>query len=1113
MVIMNFDFLSNEKSFNNLYKFCKQAEDSVYSTPEISAISCRKALECVIKVFYFANFKNVPKDSTLFELTTDGKFTCYFDETILSCINYIRKIGNNGAHGEEVTSKQSIVVLTYLHEVIIKILGSLNLIRSCPTFDRSLYNNLKISSTANDKDELPELDLDEIKNIANKSSISSKQKIASSLDISEAETRKLFIDEDLKEAGWKFANNADISGKVAVEYEIKGMPNNANKGYADYALIDDDETVLAIIEAKKLNVDEVVGSQQAKLYADCIERNGQKRPIVFYTNGSIIKIVDNDGYPSRRVFGYYSKAELHSILSREIKPIKESEMHVDPQISDRYFIQNAATAVCEAFNKKKRKALIVMATGTGKTRCAISLVDILQRCKWAKRVLFLADRTALVKQAKNAFMNFLPDSSLSVLSENDPKNRDFNSRVTLSTYQTMIRVINSDDKQIGIAHYDLIIADECHRSIYNKYQAIFTYFDSLVLGLTATPKEQVDNSTYDIFNLPNGEPTFSYDYETAVKEGFLVDFHAIEKKTNLIKNDLIYSDLSEEERQKYENLFDEEGELPDRIVGNKFYENIMNDKTVDLVLQTIIDQGLKINGGETLGKTIIFAANHEHAKFIVERFNELYQHLGNDYCKLIDNTINYAQTLIDEFSIPDNSFRIAVSVDMLDTGIDVPEVCNLVFFKKVLSKIKFWQMIGRGTRTCKKLNVFSPSKIFFEDNSNVASEYKEYSDKQGFYIFDFCGVFEFFRMHIDLRPIEDSLSLTQRIFTCKVDIVYELQKLVHQENPDHKKYYDLYKNELLNKIKKLNRNFVNVKSNIAYVYKYSNPHAWEYISIADVKEIQKYISPLVNPLDDNGEEKTLDLWIFKIELAHICGDVDYSKNAQKIINVCYNLLDMTTIPQINVKKDELKDFVKEDYWENINLNNLENLRETLRELIKFLEKNKTRYIHSNFEDGLIDCKGGTIIRPQFKNYKQRVIDYLMDHKNSGAIKKITNLEPLNEDDINELEKILCHDLGTKDEFDDLSDGKELPVFVRKIVGLNNETIVNLFSKYLQKYDFNSQQQDFLHQIVEFVIQNGDIELSDLYDTNPFKNIQYDNYFNETGPFYEFVSIFHNVLNI
>lgn len=544
-----------------------------------------------------------------------------------------------------------------------------------------------------------------------------------------------------------------------------------------------------------------------------------------------------------------------------------------------------------------------MATGTGKTRCAISIVDVLQKCNWVKHVLFLADRTALINQAKNAFSKHLPDSSICVLSNEKEESRDYNARIMLSTYQTMINLIDCEEKKFGIAKFDLIIVDECHRSVYNKYGAIFNYFDSLLLGLTATPREQVDSSTYELFNLPKGEPTFSYDYETAVKEGFLVDFHAFERTTKLLKSGLRYDELTKEEQEQYENLFaDEDGNLPKQIDGEEFRKRIMNIDTIDNVLQTLMNEGMRVNGGEKLGKTIIFAANHFHAEKIVDRFNTLYPELGGKgFCKLIDNYVNYAQTLIDDFSKKDVEPTIAVSVDMLDTGIDVPEVVNLVFFKRVFSKIKFWQMIGRGTRTCKELNVYSPSKEYFEKNDD-SSPVISHQDKQGFYIFDFCDVFEFFRKNPDGREAKTALNLSQKIFELKLDMIFELQKAEHQGNEEHKAFYEKYKEECFNKVKKLNRNLINVKTSLKFVDKYSDIKAWDYIALLELKEMKKQLTPLIDANSDEEESKYFDLWIFNMELEEITGDKDYSKAIQKVTTICDALTDKFSIPEVASKK-------------------------------------------------------------------------------------------------------------------------------------------------------------------------------------------------------------------
>lgn len=1109
---MNFDFLKDIDDFKKLYSYCHQAELTVYTAPSLSVVASRNALESLVKSFYIIKYGNYPENESLYDLITDGCFSSYLDDALLSSVHFVRKIGNDGAHGEEVPKKSAINVLRALQDVIKGLFSFLNVDIGKPIFDKKIYdepnnNNpiLAYSVVPGSEPEKPE-EIEKYKN-----GINASVKAKSSLDFTEAETRKTYIDIALNDAGWKVCETegAIKAGMACVEIKLQGMPNAEGVGYADYVLFDDDGKPIAVIEAKKTSKDEIVGSQQAKLYADCIEKIYGVRPVIFYTNGYIIKMVDCSGYPPRRVYGFYTKDELHSLIVRRTLD-NITNTRIDPSISDRYFIQNACTAVCESFNQKRRKALVVMATGTGKTRCAISIVDVLQKCNWVKHVLFLADRTALINQAKNAFSKHLPDSSICVLSNEKEESRDYNARIMFSTYQTMINLIDCEEKKFGVAKFDLIIVDECHRSVYNKYGAIFNYFDSLLIGLTATPREQVDSSTYELFNLPKGEPTFSYDYETAVKEGFLVDFHAFERTTKLLKSGLRYDELTKEEQEQYENLFaDKDGNLPKQIDGEEFRKRIMNIDTIDNVLQTLMNEGMRVNGGEKLGKTIIFAANHFHAEKIVDRFNTLYPELGGKgFCKLIDNYVNYVQTLIDDFSKKDVEPTIAVSVDMLDTGIDVPEVVNLVFFKRVFSKIKFWQMIGRGTRTCKELNVYSPSKEYFEKNDD-SSPVISHQDKQGFYIFDFCDVFEFFRKNPDGREAKTALNLSQKIFELKLDMIFELQKAEHQGNAEHKAFYEKYKEECFNKVKKLNRNLINVKTSLKFVDKYSDIKAWDYIALLELKEMKKQLTPLIDANSDEEESKYFDLWIFNMELEEITGDKDYSKAIQKVTTICDALTDKFSIPEVASKKDFIKEVMENDFWENVNLTKMEKVRNELRELIKFLGREVWTIIESNFQDSTIVKEGGSSPRPQFKNYKQRVIDYLCENSWKGAIYKVKNLIQLNNEDIKELEHILCDELGTKEDYDGISNKMSFGVFVRSIVGIDKEKIMSLMSEYQSQYNFNSRQQEFIHQIVDFVLENGDIVPDDLINTEPFKHQEYSDIFENTEPLYGFINLLHS----
>lgn len=542
------------------------------------------------------------------------------------------------------------------------------------------------------------------------------------LDLSEYKTRKIYIDFMLRDAGW-------VEGKNWLnEVKIEGMPNQSGKGYADYVLYDDAHKPLAVVEAKSTCEDVARGRQQAKLYADILEQKYQRRPVIFLTNGFDTRIIDGQ-YPERQVSGVYSKRDLEKWFNLRSERTSLKNIVVDQKIAGRYYQEAAIRAVCDSFGEgNRRKALLVMATGAGKTRTVIALCKALMHAGWIRNVLFLADRNSLVTQAKRSF-------------------------------------VNQEGKIFSCGHFDLVICDEAHRSIYNKYKDIFTYFDALMVGLTATPKEDIDKNTYSIFDLEDGVPTYGYDLAQAVTDGFLVDYLSVESEVKFIEQGIAYDELSQEDREAYENTFkDENGNFPERIQSSAINKWLFNEDTIKQVIRVLMNEGLKTDYGQKLGKTIIFAVNHNHAEKIFEIFNKEYPYLsknGQDFARVIDNHTAYAQKAIDEFAEAGKLPQIAISVDMLDTGIDVPEVLNLVFFKKVLSRAKFWQMIGRGTRLC-------PGLVDGED-------------KQKFYIFDFCGNFVFFRVN-EGKPTANQMALQSAIFNLEFQIAYKLQDASRQVN-------------------------------------------------------------------------------------------------------------------------------------------------------------------------------------------------------------------------------------------------------------------------------------------------------------------------------------------
>lgn len=1080
---MNFDYLKTIESLKDLYVFCKDAESFVLSRPDLSAGQSRKGLEYLVKLVYQLRNDSVPQRSSLFELVSSEDFTNFIDDaSMLNSLHYIRKVGNIAVHNDEVSLKEALFSLKQLHIFTGELLIKLDLISSYPLFDEALLVKSKDISPS---DKEVDINLHLINHL--KPKIDKQTTLGVGVNISEAQTRKLYIDLYLREAGWKVLDkdNVKLPEKAGIEIKVQGMPNSQGIGFVDYILYGSDGKPLAVVEAKKTSVSPIKGKEQALLYSKCLQQEFGYLPVIYYTNGYQIWIIDQLGYPARQIFGFHNIKELEYLMTlRQRGAI--SDLKISEEISDRPYQKMAITNVAESFNKKRRKALLVMATGTGKTRTAISLVELLQRNRWVKNVLFLADRTALVTQAKRNFNKLLPNYTISVLSDKD-KQPDLNARLVFSTYQTMINLIDGDVRTFGIGRFDLIIIDEAHRSIFNKYKAIFTYFDSLLVGLTATPRDEIERSTYSTFDLEEGLPTFHYEIEEAVRDHYLVGYSVLDRTTKFLKQGVKYSDLSNEEKEEYEKTFlTPEGDLPTELSGADFFKKIYNDNTVDLVLQTLMNEGLKVNSGDLIGKTIVFAFNHNHAELIVKRFEKLYPELGPEYCKLVDNYVTYAQNIIDSFSVRDKLPQIAVSVDMLDTGIDVPDILNLVFFKRIYSKIKFVQMIGRGTR--KSEDIFGHLK-----------------HKNQFYIFDFCDNFSFFDMNPEGRTVNQGFSMTQKVFQMKLDLLFELQKQEHQANDFHKKYYELIKTELYQTIRNFNRDRILVRNNMPLVDKYSVETKWVYLSKFDIQEVKNNLTLLVDSDKDIESAKAFDLKVFYIMLSLVSEDVVAKRAIEQVVRISQALLERLSIPQVAEKKDLLIEVLTQTYWNRVNVETLEHLRNEIRYLIQYITDEVGIY-STDFKDELIDQGNKDVNIMDFKTYEEKVIDYLLSNEINETIIKIKMLDKITPDDLKELERILWQELGTKDDYFNVTKEENLAVFIRSIVGIEQEAINLKFSEYLNTNILSAKQQEFVKSIISYVQQNGDITKQDLVDKSPFSDFDVVELFNDK------IDVLLNVVN-
>ena len=1079
----NFDFLKGKKGFESFTSACLEAEKGIIVSPANCAILSRRALELAVKwVYSFDACLKVPYQDNLSSLIHEPSFRDVVDEDLFPLIKYIIKLGNVAVHTNSgIKREEAILSLHNLHQFVSWIDYCYALDYTATEFDESiLYKGEEKRTRPEELQDLYEklsskdkrLEQMIKENEALRKQLT-ERRVKQSEDyhfevdkLSEYETRKRYIDLDLKLAGW------EIGQDVLEEVEVTGMPTPSRTGFADYVLYGNNGKPLAVVEAKKSSVDPKVGQQQAKLYADCLERRYNQRPLIFFTNGYETYLWDDVNYPERKVSGIFTKEELQLMVDRRhtMTPVVSSDINDD--ISSRPYQKEAILRVCEAIDRKQRKMLLVMATGTGKTRTAISIVDVLAKHNYVKNVLFLADRKALVKQAKNNFSQLLPNLSLCNLL--DQKENPEQARMIFSTYPTMMNAIDEAKRKDGKklftpGHFDLIIVDESHRSIYKKYQAIFDYFDALLIGLTATPKDEIDKNTYSVFDLENGVPTFAYELEEAVEGKYLVSYRVYEMKSKIMEEGIKYDQLSEDEKDQFDEFFEEDETVEDTIDSAAVNEWLFNADTIDTVLRELMEKGLRIEGGDKLGKTIIFAKSSKHAKAIVERFNSLYPEYGGNYAKVIDYSTKYVDTLIDDFSDPIKMPQIAVSVDMLDTGIDIPQVLNLVFFKKVRSKSKFHQMIGRGTRLCKDLLGLG-------------------EDKQEFLIFDFCNNFEFFRLNPRGMDSKIGETLTEKIFNHKVEIIKELQELTYQE-PEYIAYRESLINDVLASVHALNEDSFRVKMNLKYVHKYKNQESWASLGAVSFKEIKDYISPLIIPMTDDELAKRFDHLVYVIELAYL-----QNKNAGKpirsVVETAESLSKLGTIAQVVEQRAIIEKVQTNEFWESASIFDLEEVREALRDLIKLLEKETQKIYYTNFKDQIIEVEesGPIYGGNDLKNYRKKVEHYLHEHRDELAIYKLRNNKELTKQDIETLEALMWTKLGTKEDYQ--KEFGETPVtkLVRKIVGMEKEAAQAVFSEFLSDQSLNVSQLKFIELLVDYIVANGFIEDNRVLTEDPFRSV-------------------------
>ncbi len=1087
MADMNFDFLKREDGYYSLFAdACVEAEKVFPASPAMCAVGCRKALELAVKwVYAIDDSISMPYRDNLSSLLHERTFMEAVDERVWRKLVGINKLGNLSVHTERVVTPQdAVLALRSLFEFtdwIDYCYGPEYIERS---FDEKKIPKKGVQLTAaqirtiksreallSQKDEEIKRLEEELKKMSSWATQAKEenkqQRDFNPEELSEFETRRRYIDWDLSLAGWTLDKNA------IRERKVQGMPiepgNNTGNGYVDYLLTGKDGKPLAVVEAKKTTYSEQKGLKQARLYADCLEREFGYRPPIFLTNGFSTLFVDDENGAPRQVSGIFSQDDLQRLLNRRGTTVKPTGLAVNEAIAGggkRYYQVEAVQHVCANIEEGHRKSLLVMATGTGKTRVSAALVDVLMRSGHVKNVLFLADRVALVRQAKHAYQNYLPNASLCNLCSNKEER---NARVVFSTYPTIMNAIDKErnedgDRMFTPAHFDLIIVDEAHRSIFKKYRAIFEYFDSLVVGLTATPANEVDRNTYDFFDVERGVPTYVYEYRTATEvDHVLVPYYGIETHTTFIDDGITYDDLSPEEREQFEDDFEEAGqEAPSEVGEEEINKWVYNEGTIDSVLITLMEKGIHTQGGQELGKTVIFAQNQKHARYIVERFGKLYPSLPGDYIQAVIHSDDYAHAIIDDFELKDRPV-IAVSVDMLDTGVDVPEIVNLVFFKKVRSKIKFWQMIGRGTRLCEGLNVMDPLSGPSED-------------KKRFFIFDWCRNFQFFRENPKLVEGKLVVSPAEQIFARQAELA-----MLFQESAFADDGYQAWRTQLVKTMRSqvvaLNDELFTVRQHRREVEIYRRVESYTVLSAVSLAELKDPISMLIINDESDLDALRFDNIMYGYMLALYKSErVEVYKS--RVVMMANKLCSLVSVPQVKEQMSFIKHVADGQMLDDASLLTLEEIRKKLRSLVKFILSGQDRRdVITHLDDPVTQITYGVVtdMSEDFEDYKLKVERYFKDYSDNLVIHKLRTNKPMTESEFAQLEHIFTCELGNAKDYATAYGDKPFGLLVRSIVHLDRDAANKAFAEFLNDQSLNEQQINFVKRVVEYVVKFGFME--------------------------------------
>ncbi len=1090
---INFEFLREQHS--ELADLGGFAEKYAWTDPIGSLVKMRSFAEQVVKIIYSnSGFHRHPYDNFIDWLNND-EFKHATPRVVLDKLGALRKYGNKAAHGDAqgIAAPTSNWMLKETYSLAqwffitfsggsLDATGAFIAMEQPASGEDVKKERNRLREKLKEQEEQMDVLLERLETVRTEAEAAEKskeemaqllaagQRSADALEFSEEETRKRIIDITLMEAGWDVGENGQNTLTVKQEVEVKNQPTETGTGKADYVLFDDNGLPLAVVEAKKTSVDPSRGKTQAKLYADDLERRYNQRPVIFYTNGFDLWIWDDAKREiPRKLYAYYSKDSLRYCIQKTNRRQKLAELGPKEEIIDRMYQVEAVKRVTEKFEThNKCKALIVLATGTGKTRVAMALCELLFRAGWAQRVLFLCDRRELRKQARDAFADFLPHEPRIFVSSRTRD--DHNQRIYLSTYPGMTEAYTNFDP----GFFDLIIADESHRSIYNKYREIFIYFDALQIGLTATPVDMISRNTYSMFECDDQDPTSYFSYQKALDHTppYLVPYRVIKHQTGFLKEGIKYSEMTPEQRQELEKQTERAEEV--EYAPSQVDSSVYNCDTEAKVLRLFMERGIRNADGSTIGKTIVFACNHVHAIYLRDLFYELFPQYGAEFCEVIDNKEPRREALITNFKT-ENKLMVAISVDMLDTGIDIPEVVNLVFHKPVKSYVKFQQMIGRGTRLCENL-------------------FGEGLHKSEFYIFDHWKNFDYFGENPDEREASVSKSIFQQIFEARVAVA---ESALRKQDA---LAFDLAIGLIDKDIRALPEKSIFVKEKRRELETVKSSDRLKRFDAATKHILVNEIAPLMQWRKPQAKDAAykLDLLMTRAAVARLSGSADYD-DLRDVVSEWVTRLPVN-LNQVREKIVEIDRCKSGGFWMEATVQTLEAMRETLRGIMHLATTGTPRIdpLKINVTDGgeeVVDGRVGEgsahLETDDMHTYRYRVEQVLKEIMNqSTALQKLRSGRPVSEEEIAELaEQVALQDPDLDlDMLLESCNADKLEEALLQVVGLSAEDVNERFTQFTQNHaGLTSNQLQFLSMMKSYIAQHGALRIEQLYQA-PFASM-------------------------